>query len=251
MGIGWSAMLLATVSAPRGASPPCVQRGFCRFGCSTNAKQSALTVWIPRALKAGAEVRDLAMVGRIEVDGAGRATGLHYHRDGGWRFQSAHNVVVAGYTIETPRLLLNSACPQFPDGLSNSSGLVGKYLMAQCNQGVWGAMDKEVRWNKGPPSLTVRDHWNYNDEKDFFGGYCFMNQGPMPLEWVNIQTGSKGLWGEALRLEMLDYNHQVGRKVVGEMLPDETTGSRSRTSSTNTACRSRASRIPGPTTTRR
>ncbi len=71
----WTPTPLATVSAPRGKSPPCVYRGFCRFGCSTNAKQSALVVWIPRAIAAGAEIRDLAMVGRVETDAAGRATG--------------------------------------------------------------------------------------------------------------------------------------------------------------------------------
>ena len=117
---------------------PCVYRGFCMLGCSTNAKQSVLVTWIPRALAAGAEIRDLAMVGRIEIDDAGRATGVHYHREGAWRFQRARNVVVAGYAIETPRLLLNSATGRFPDGLANSSGLVGKYLMVQSNQAVWG-----------------------------------------------------------------------------------------------------------------
>ena len=68
-------------------------------------------VWIPRALKAGAEIRDLAMVGFVETDGDGRATGLVYHREGQWRRQRARHVVVAGYAIETPRLLLNSATP--------------------------------------------------------------------------------------------------------------------------------------------
>ena len=64
----------------------CVYRGFCRFGCATNAKQSALTVWIPRALKAGAEIRDLAMVGRIETAADGHATGVHYIALGRWHF---------------------------------------------------------------------------------------------------------------------------------------------------------------------
>ena len=49
--------------------------GFVSSGCSTNAKQSALVTWIPRAIAAGAEIRDLAMVGRVEVDSADRATG--------------------------------------------------------------------------------------------------------------------------------------------------------------------------------
>ena len=90
IGIDWTETPLATLSAPHagpeGKSPPCAYRGFCRFGCTTNAKRSALTVWIPRALAAGAEVRDLAMVGRIETGPDGRATGVHYHREGGWHF---------------------------------------------------------------------------------------------------------------------------------------------------------------------
>ncbi len=221
-GMGWAPMPLATLSARRGQSPPCVYRGFCRFGCSTNAKQSALTVWIPRALKAGAEIRDLAMVGRIGTDATGaRTTGLHYHREGEWRFQKARHVVVAGYAVETPRLLLNSACPAHPEGLANSSGLVGKNLMTQPNQGVWGVMDDEVRFNKAPPNLCVTEHWNYSDAKDFPGGYTLMSQGPLPQEWAAVELGARGLWGEALRREMLDYNHQVGIKVVGEGLPSE------------------------------
>lgn len=221
LGVAWSPMPLATVSAPRGKSPPCVQRGFCRFGCSTNAKQSALTVWIPRALAAGAEVRDLAMVGRIELDPSGRASGVHYAREGRWRFQKARQVVVAGYAIETPRLLLNSACPAAPDGLANSSGLVGKNLMTQSNQGVWGWLEREARFNKAPPNLCVTETWNYDDSTGFPGGYTLMSQGPMPQEWAATLMGAKGLWGEALRREMLEYNHQVGIKVVGEALPSE------------------------------
>ena len=220
MGYKWTETPLATVSAPRGKSPPCVYRGFCRFGCSTNAKQSTLTVWLPRALAAGAEIRDLAMVGRIEVNDAGRAIGVHYHREGEWHFQRARNVVVAGYAVETPRLLLNSATDRYPNGLANSSGLVGKYFMTQSNQAVFGRMDEEVRWYKGPPSLTITEHWNYQDRKDHHGGYCWMAQGPLPIEWAFIQTGSRGLWGEALRQNMMNYNHQVGLKMVGETMPD-------------------------------
>ncbi len=221
MGYKWTATPLATVSAPHGNSPPCVYRGFCRFGCSTNAKQSQLVTFIPRAIAAGAEIRDLAMVGRVETGPDGRATGVHYHREGRWRFQKARNIVVAGYAIETPRLLLASANDRYPDGLANSSGLVGKNLMTQSNQAVWGVMDKEVRWNKGPPSLAITEHWNYDDRKNFQGGYCWMAQGPLPVEWATVVTGSRKLWGAPLREQMMQYNHQVGLKMVGEMLPSE------------------------------
>ena len=225
LGMAWTETPLATLSAPHagpeGNSPPCTYRGFCRFGCATNAKRSSLTVWIPRALAAGAEVRDLAMVGWVETDANGLATGVHYHREGAWHFQRARHVVVAGYAVESPRLLLNSATDRFPDGLANSTGLVGKNLMTQSNQAVWGRMDEEVRWYKGPPSLAITEHWNYDDRKDFYGGYCWMGQGPLPNEWASIQTGARGLWGQQLRDAMLDYNHMIGVKMVGEMLPDE------------------------------
>ncbi len=221
MGIGWTETPLATLSAPSGNSPPCVYRGFCRIGCSTNAKRSQLVTFIPRALAAGAEIRDLAMVGRIETGTDGRVSGVHYLRDGQWRFQQARNVIVAGYAIETPRLLLASASDRYPDGLANSSGLVGKNLMTQSNQAVWGLMDEEVRSSKAPPSTTITEHWNYEDRKDHQGGYCWMAQGPLPQEWASVLTSARGRWGEALPREMALYNHQVGLKMVGEMLPNE------------------------------
>ena len=220
LGVAWTPTPLATLSAPRGDAPPCVYRGFCVTGCSTNAKQSALTTWIPRALAAGAEIRDLAMVGRIELGADGRASGLHFHREGRWQFQRARQVIVAGYAIETPRLLLNSACPRHPHGLANGSGLLGRNLMVHSNQAVWGRLDEEVRWYKGPPSLALCEHWNYEDRgKDFHGGYAIMSQGPLPAAWAATQTGNHGLWGQALLDEMEHYNHQVGLKIVGETLP--------------------------------
>ncbi|MFO1432733.1 MAG: GMC family oxidoreductase [Candidatus Competibacteraceae bacterium] len=222
LGIQWAPTPLATLSAPHGAAHPCVYRGFCIIGCSTNAKQSVLLTWIPRALGAGAEIRDLAMVGHIEMGRNGRATGVHYQREGQWRRQKARNVVVAGYAIETPRLLLNSACPQFPQGLANSSGLVGKYLMTQSNHAVWGTLDEEVRWYKGPPCMAVTEHWNYTDEgKDFPGGYCYLSQGPLPVGWSQMVADNRGLWGLALRQEMAKYIHAAGLKIVGEVEPQE------------------------------
>jgi choline dehydrogenase-like flavoprotein len=222
LGIRWTPTPLATLSAPRGLAHPCVYRGMCVIGCSTNAKQSVLVTWLPRALNAGAEIRDLAMVGSIAHDARGLVSGIHYIRQGRWRFQRARNVVVAGYAIETPRLLLNSASGKFPHGLANSSGLVGKNLMVQSNQAVWGISEREIRSYKGPPSLAITEHWNYADEgKDFHGGYSYMSQGPLPIVWGTTQASKRGLWGQALLDEMEQYNHQVGLKIVGETLPQE------------------------------
>jgi choline dehydrogenase-like flavoprotein len=222
LGIPWSPAPIATLSSPRGLAHPCVYRGFCVIGCTTNAKQSVLVTWIPRAIECGAEIRDLSMVGRIEIDRTHHATGVHYYRQGRWRFQKARQVVVAGYSIETPRLLLNSACPACPDGVANSNGLVGKYLMVHANHGVYGELDDEIRWYKAPPSLALTEHWNYTDEgKDFCGGYLIASQGPLVREWGIKLALSKGLWGMDLRQEMTRYTHMAGLKIVGEIEPCE------------------------------
>jgi choline dehydrogenase-like flavoprotein len=118
--------------------------------------------------------------------------------------------------------LLNSACPQFPDGLANSSGMVGKFLMPQSNHAVYATFDEEVRWYKGPPSMAICEHWNYTDAgKDFPGGYAFMSQGPLAIDWAHTVTSARGLWGMELRNEMAKYIHQAGLKIVGEVLPQE------------------------------
>ena len=219
MGIEWVPTPIATLSSPRGKAHPCVYRGFCIVGCSTNAKQSALVTWIPKAIANGAEVRDLAMVGRIETK-RGRATGVHYHREGVWRFQKARHVVVAGYSIETPRLLLNSANGEFPHGLANGNGLVGKYLMVHSNHAVWGTFQEQIRWYKAPPGLAITEHWNYADAgKDFHGGYLFASQGPLVRDWAITNATARGLWGIELRQEMTRYNHMAGFKMVGEVEP--------------------------------
>ena len=106
----WAPTPLATVSAPRGKSPPCVYRGFCNFGCSTNAKQSALVVW---AHQRGARPAPRSATWRWSAGSRPTRPARAHRRPlpprGRWRFQTARNVVVAGYAIETPRLLLNSA----------------------------------------------------------------------------------------------------------------------------------------------
>ena len=219
LGVRWAPCPLATLSAPRGKAPPCVYRGFCKVGCSTNAKQSVLNTYIPRALAAGAEIRDLAMVGRIETDRTGRATGLHYHRGGRWRFQRARAVIAAGYSIETPRLLLNSTSPAHPQGLANGTGLVGRSLMVHSNDAVWARMQDDIRWYKGPPSMAVCEHWNYDDRKDFRGGYAVMSQGPLPTDFATSMVRNSGVFGMELRRRMADYNRMAGLKMVGEVLP--------------------------------
>jgi choline dehydrogenase-like flavoprotein len=145
---------------------------------------------------------------------------VHYHREGTWQFQRARHVVVAGYAIETPRLLLNSACPRFPDGLANGSGLVGTHLTTHAGPGVWATFEEEIRWYKAPPNMAVTEHWNYSDDgKDSAGGYAFMSQGPLPRAWAQILVTERHFWGARLREEMLRYNHMAGFVAVAETEP--------------------------------
>src|SRR5262249_30352866 len=115
-----------------GNRPHCIYRGFCLQGCKVDAKASPLVTHLPDAMEQGIEVRPDSMVTRVEVDDAGgRCTGVVYVRDGVERRQRAAAVAVCGYSIETPRLLLNSATARFPHGLGNGGDQVGRYLMVQ------------------------------------------------------------------------------------------------------------------------
>jgi choline dehydrogenase-like flavoprotein len=101
------------------------------MACEVAAKASSLTTVIPEAEATGhCEVRPESYVVRIEMDARGRASGVAYF-DNAKRehVQKARAIVVCANGAETPRLLLMSANARFPDGLANSSGIVGKYLM--------------------------------------------------------------------------------------------------------------------------
>ena len=123
---------MAILSQPRPGRSACVNCGFClAFGCEVGAKSSSLAAAIPVAEKTGrCEIRPNSYVHRIEMDSNGRVTGAVYfdeHRN--THLQKAKAVIVCANGAETPRLLLLSASKQFPDGLANSSGVVGKHLM--------------------------------------------------------------------------------------------------------------------------
>ena len=94
--------------------------------------------------------------------------------------------------------------------------------MVHCNNAVWGIMEEEIRWYKGPPSLAVCEHWNYEDRgKDFHGGYSFMSQGPLPTDFATTLVTSEGPFGAELRNWMAHYNHMAGLKIVGETMPQD------------------------------
>lgn len=127
---------------------------------------------------------------------------------------------MAGYSIETPRLLLMSACPTHPDGLANSSGLVGKGLMVHSAHSVFGRFPEPVRQYKAPPPSTItQDFYETDAANDYARGFSIETVGPLPIKFAQNLASSLGLWGAELREAMFDYTPYAGLGLVGETLP--------------------------------
>ncbi|MGB9029015.1 MAG: GMC family oxidoreductase [Acidobacteriaceae bacterium] len=212
---------VAILSGSHGDRPHCIYRGFCIQGCKVGAKASTLITHVPDALQSGAEIRDRSMASRIELGKNGRVTGVHYFDDDGApHFQRARAVIVSGYAIETPRLLLNSACPGFEKGLANSSGTVGRYLMAQAGNVVLGRFDQPVRMYKAPPAHALTEEfYETNSKNDFARGFAIQTVGPLPIAFGKQMVAAKKAWGWGLRREMMDYNQWATFGLLGEILP--------------------------------
>lgn len=214
---------IATLSAPHRDRAPCIYRGFCNYGCTTNAKSSVLVTYVPRAIRAGAEIRPNAMVAQIEHDRHGLVTGVLHFRNGGTELyrQRARNVVVAGYAVETPRLLLNSATNLYPAGLANSSGCVGRYFMVHTGDQAFARFEERINQYKGPPpGGALTEHFNRTMPGEAFAcGYTIEVVGPHVVDFASRMATSRKLWGAPLRRAMLDYNYWSGLGIVGEVLP--------------------------------
>ncbi len=125
--LGWHCwpMDAAIISRPHGDArrQPCNYCGACDVGCARGARSDADVTYGRMAVEAGAEIRTGCRVREVTVDKRGRATGVVYiDRSGADRRVTADVVIMAANGIGTPRLLLNSASAQFPEGLANRSG---------------------------------------------------------------------------------------------------------------------------------
>lgn len=214
---------LAILSAPFEGRPPCINRGFCNEGCMPNAKFSTLIVHIPKAIHAGAEVLSDCMVTQIEMGSDGKASGVLFVHNGQTYRQRAKIVMICAYVVETPRLLLNSATSQFPDGLANSSGWVGRAFMTHSSNDVYAKFDEEIRIYKGTPVLaTTQEFYESNPARGFARGYTIHSHGSRPVSMANgISKSQEGpIWGEKLRDVMQNYNYYARLTMVGEVLPN-------------------------------
>jgi choline dehydrogenase-like flavoprotein len=210
---------VAIVNGTFGNRPHCIYRGFCLQGCKVNAKASPLVTHLPDALAHGVEVRDGSMAVRVEVDDPGDATGVTYLRDGRERFQRAAAVAVAGYSIETPRLLLRSTSPRHPAGLGNHSDALGRYVMVQGAPQVAGRFPETLRMYKAPPpEISSEQFYETDAARGFARGFSVQTVSPLPIGWAE-HVLADGHWGTALREYMRDYNHWTVLGALSELLP--------------------------------
>ena len=214
---------MAINSQPRDDRGRCMQLGFCFQGCKSGAKWSTLYVEIPKAEATGnLDLRPQSHVSRIEHNAAGKVTGVvYFDKDGKEQRQKARVVCVAGNSIETPRLLLLSASPQFPNGLANSSGQVGRNYMRHLTGTVYAAFKDPVHMYRGTTMAgIIRDEAGHNTKRGFAGGYEMETLAlgvPFMAAFLN-----PGGWGSDFTWWMDHYTNLAGMWIVGEDMPRET-----------------------------
>jgi choline dehydrogenase-like flavoprotein len=192
----------------------CMYYGFCMNGCKSDAKSGAHVSYVPRAVSAGAEIRPNCFALRVETDG-GHASGVTYLEDGAERFQPAERVFVSCYSIETPRLLLNSG------NLANSSDQVGRNLMLHSGVLVYGRFDRPLDSFITPPvGVMTMDTYGTQAGREFVRGFWLNTYAQFPINFAqSLVNSNPDLWGQEL-MEVLDeYAHWGQLSSLGEILP--------------------------------
>ncbi|MER9407767.1 GMC family oxidoreductase [Mesorhizobium caraganae] len=211
---------MAINSVERDDRNSCQQTGFCFQGCKWGAKWSTLYTEIPKGEATGhLEVRPNAMAIKINHDASGKVTGVVYaDKDGKLQEQKARIVAVAGNSIESPRLLLNSESAKFPHGLANSSGQVGKNYMRHTTGSVYAIFDRPVHMYRGTTMAgIIRDEARHDTSRGFVGGYEFetLSLG-LPFMAAFLNPGG---WGRSFTTALDHYDHMAGLWIVGEDMP--------------------------------
>lgn len=206
----------------------CARRGTCLTGCPEGAKASTDLVHWPVALENGATLVTGARVKEITVNDQGLATGAVYiDRMGVEYFQPAAVVIVAANGVGTPRLLLLSQSRRFPQGLANSSGLVGKRLMMHPYAAVVGVFEEELESWLGPAGEAINSMQFY--ETDVSRGFvrgakwnCMPTGGPLGLRSAYGGRPIEEAWGENFHRNVKKtFGHSFEWGIIAEDLPDE------------------------------
>jgi choline dehydrogenase-like flavoprotein len=201
---------MAINSMPYRGRPGCGHCGFCHgFPCEFTAKSSTLFTMIPEAEATGrCEVRAESYVVRIETNARGKASGVTYiDARNRARFQNASAVIVCANGAETPRLLLMSASSRFPQGLANSSGVVGKYLMFNYSSRMNAVFEHELNEFKSVQvTRIVHDFYDSDPKRGFYGGGGIDARiGPQPVIWALRAATDGPSWGAAYKARLAEF----------------------------------------------
>jgi choline dehydrogenase-like flavoprotein len=225
LGWHWWPSDCAINSTPYEGRDRCINLGACCSGCTQGAKASTDITYWPLALRAGVELRTGCRVREITAGDDGLATGVIYYDDNGHEHrQEAEMVVVACNGIGTPRLLLNSKSAQFPDGLANSSGQVGRNLMFHPYAAVEGLFEEPLDGPRGPhKSVWSHEFYETDASRGFARGFGFefhRGRGPVNTAWRGMASG-RIPWGrDHHRAARERIDRQCAVVAVCEDLPD-------------------------------
>lgn len=193
--------------------PPCLYDGWCDAGCPIGALWNPFVAYLPTAQRHGAEIRARSYVTRVLTNARGdRATGVEYidTQTRERHVQYADVVILAAFTHQTPRILLSSATDRHPDGLANSSGTVGRYLMTHFAATLMGLFDEDMENYMGTSGAQYisQDGYSKSLRKDFVGSYTWMlGAANKPNDLPGLANTQPGLFGDALH----DYMKRAAR----------------------------------------
>ncbi|MCZ6783059.1 MAG: GMC family oxidoreductase, partial [Proteobacteria bacterium] len=223
---------MAINSRPYDGRPMCMYGGACQqYGCPIHAKATTLSVCIPKALATGKlDLRPGCRATEIVLGDDGRVRSVRY-LDGEGKEQEvrARQLVVSCSAIGTPHLLLMSKSGSFPQGLANSSGLVGRNLTLHVAGYVNFVVDEPTRGYAGLETHAAFDDWHASDSKRGFirgGVVAEMNMGSkQPIMYATMSpaghpTAARG-WGPAFKDFLRDFPRTIGVVAILEDLPME------------------------------
>jgi choline dehydrogenase-like flavoprotein len=204
----------------------CINLAHCTSGCAQGAKASTDITYWPVAMRAGVEVWPRCRVREITVNEQGMASGVvYYDADGVEKFQPAEVVIVACNGVGTPRMLLNSVSGKFPNGIANSSGLVGKNLMFHPYARTWGYFDEDLDGNRGPGNcIWSQEFYETDASRDFVRGYTFefsRGQNQVAAAVHGMTKGRLPWGGDHHKAYRRLFGHRCGMVGICEDLPEE------------------------------
>src|SRR5271165_1277353 len=185
----------AILSQPYNGRPGCTYCGFCQsFGCHVGAKSSILVTKLPEADATGNfKLLTGTMCYFLKTDNSGRATGVSYYGpDGSDNTIEAEIVILAPFIYDNTRLLLLSKTDKFPNGLANSSGQLGKHMMAHIMAKVFAAYDDRFVNIYMGPSAQKHTLDDFNADNFDHSGTGFIRGAQISVSPADLEAGPIG-----------------------------------------------------------